>query len=151
FVQAYDQLHEHNVFNVELPSDDPPFRLGADEQSWCKQARLLTDVGSTPAAHAFACSAARYYAYLRCRRFLDFSTSQTEFIRRLQSDDQTRSEIAKTGIHLVVDEVQDINPVQLRLIELLGGDTGKLTAVGDHRQAIYGFRGAKVEIIAQLW
>jgi hypothetical protein len=31
------------------------------------------------------------------------------------------------------------------------GDGGKLTAVGDHRQAIYGFRGAKVEIIAELW
>ena len=50
-----------------------------------------------------------------------------------------------------MDEVQDINPVQRQLIELLTGETGKLTTVGDHRQAIYGFRGAKVEIIAELW
>jgi len=47
--------------------------------------------------------------------------------------------------------VQDINPVQRELIELLIGAAGKLTAVGDHRQSIYGFRGAKVEIIAELW
>jgi DNA helicase-2/ATP-dependent DNA helicase PcrA len=36
-------------------------------------------------------------------------------------------------------------------MELLVGTSGRLTAVGDHRQSIYGFRGAKVEIIADLW
>jgi DNA helicase-2/ATP-dependent DNA helicase PcrA len=150
FIQAYDQLHEHDRFEVQLASDDPPFRLGAEEQEWCKAARLVTDVGRSPAAHAFARSAARYYAYLRCRRFLDFSTSQTEFIRRLREDADKRAAI-ETGVHLVVDEVQDINPVQGQLIELLVGKSGRLTAVGDHRQAIYGFRGAKVDIIGELW
>lgn len=47
--------------------------------------------------------------------------------------------------------MQDINPVQRKLTELLVGKAGRLTAVGDHRQSIYGFRGAKVEIIADLW
>jgi ATP-dependent DNA helicase UvrD/PcrA len=151
FVQAYDQLHEHNRFKVKLASDAAPIHLGEAEREWCKQATLVTDVGTTPAADAFARSAARYYAYLRCRRFLDFSTSQTEFIRQLEADAQRRGQIVDAGVHLVVDEVQDINPVQRQLIELLVGQTGKLTAVGDHRQAIYGFRGAKVEIIAELW
>lgn len=151
FTQAYDQLHEHNRFEIELPSDPPPLSLGADEQNWCKRARLLTPVGDTPAAQAFALSAARYYAYLRCRHFLDFSTSQTEFVRCLNKDSKRSKDIASLGVHLVVDEVQDINPVQRYLMELLVGKTGKLTAVGDHRQAIYGFRGAKVEIIAELW
>ncbi len=150
FIQAYDQLHEHDAFEVKLPSDDPPFRLGAEEQDWCKRATLVTNVGTSPAAQAFARSAARYYAYIRCRRFLDFSTSQTEFIRRLRTDREKAAAIA-ADLHLVVDEVQDINPVQQQLIELLVGKTGKLTAVGDHRQAIYGFRGAKVDIIGQLW
>ncbi len=151
FIQAYDQLHEHNRFRVELPSEEPPFVLGETENEWCKQAKLLTDVGSTPEAQAFARSAARYYAYLRCRRFLDFSTSQTELLRRLRGDSQRLADLAIRHIHLVVDEVQDINPVQRELIELLVGESGELTAVGDHRQAIYGFRGAKVEIIGDLW
>jgi DNA helicase II / ATP-dependent DNA helicase PcrA len=151
FTQAYDQLHEHDCFDVELASEDPPIELGETESNWCKAARLRTDVGDTPAAQSFAKSAARYYAYLRCRRFLDFSTSQTEFLRRLRSDKSRLDQLAALKIHLVVDEVQDINPVQRRLIELLTGTTGKLTTVGDHRQAIYGFRGAKVDIIAQLW
>jgi DNA helicase-2/ATP-dependent DNA helicase PcrA len=59
--------------------------------------------------------------------------------------------LAAQRVHLVVDEVQDINPVQRVLMELLVGDSGSLAAVGDHRQSIYGFRGAKVEIIAELW
>jgi DNA helicase-2/ATP-dependent DNA helicase PcrA len=151
FTQAYDQLHEHNRFECELAPGDPPFDLGAPESEWCKGAKLLTNVGATPEAVAFARSAARYYAYLRCRRFLDFSTSQSEFIRRLRSDPQRTKKLAEQQVNLVVDEVQDINPVQRELMELLVGESGRLTAVGDHRQSIYGFRGAKVEIIAELW
>ena len=151
FTQAYDQLHEHDRFECKLAPGDPPFELGEPEHEWCKQARLLTDVGSTPDAKAFAAAAARYYAYLRCRRFLDFSTSQSEFIRRLRADPGRIKDLAEQRVHLVVDEVQDINPVQRALIETMTGTTGRLTAVGDHRQAIYGFRGAKVEIIAELW
>ncbi|NPU84426.1 MAG: ATP-dependent helicase [Syntrophaceae bacterium] len=151
FTQAYDQLQEHDLFQIELPRDVPPYELGVIENQWCKKARLLTDVGDTPAAEAFAISAARYYAYIRCRRFLDFSSSQSEFIRRLQQDSERINILAEQGIHLVVDEVQDINPVQRKLIELFVTRSGRLTAVGDHRQAIYGFRGAKVEIVAELW
>jgi len=151
FSQAYDQLHEHSRFEVELPPGEPPYELGDAEGEWCKKARLITNVGDTPEAQAFAVSAARYYAYIRCRRFLDFSTSQSEFIRRLRVDTDRLAELAELKLHLVVDEVQDINPVQRELIELLVGNSGRLTAVGDHRQSIYGFRGAKVEIIAELW
>jgi DNA helicase-2/ATP-dependent DNA helicase PcrA len=151
FTQAYDQLHEHNRFEIRLPSEHPPFHLGEGEREWCKQAELSTNVGESLQARAFAVAAARYYAYLRCRRFLDFSTSQTEFIRRLVADPEQMKALADGGTYLLVDELQDINPVQQKLIELLVGKTGKLTAVGDHRQAIYGFRGAKVEIIGRLW
>jgi DNA helicase-2/ATP-dependent DNA helicase PcrA len=151
FTQAYDQLHEHNRFKCKLPAENPPVELGPAESEWCKAAALLTKVGKSPQAIAFARSAARYYAYLRCRRFLDFSTTQTEFVRKLSSDPQRVEKLAKQEAHLVVDEVQDINPVQRELIDMLVGDSGRLTAVGDHRQAIYGFRGAKLEIIAELW
>jgi DNA helicase-2/ATP-dependent DNA helicase PcrA len=150
FTQAYDQLHEHACFDVQLPADVAPYELGATESDWCKRARLLTDVGLDETAKAFAISAARYYAYLRCRRFLDFSTSQSEFVRRLDSDAMQLARLAGAETHLIVDEVQDINPVQHRLIELIVGAHGRLTAVGDHRQSIYGFRGAKVEILGAM-
>lgn len=151
FVTAYDQLHEHNRFDVQLPAGEPPYQLGQQERDWCINARLLTDVGSDKMSEAFATSAARYYAYLRCRRFLDFSTSQTEFLRRLNNDNARLRALKRQNIHIVVDEMQDVNPVQRDIIKVLVGASGKFTGVGDHRQAIYGFRGAKVDIIGALW
>ncbi len=151
FITAYDQLHEHNLFDINLPDQNPPFQLGTAEREWCTNAQLLTDVGNDEPSTAFAISAARYYAYLRCRRFLDFSTSQTEFLQSLVSDGELLELLAAQHLHIVVDEVQDINPVQRDIIRVLSNNNGKLTAVGDHRQSIYGFRGAKVELIGNMW
>jgi DNA helicase II / ATP-dependent DNA helicase PcrA len=49
--------------------------------------------------------------------------------------------------HLIVDEYQDINPAQERLIGLLGQRPVKLCVVGDDDQAIYQWRGSTVENI----
>ena len=46
--------------------------------------------------------------------------------------------------HIIIDEYQDINPAQYRLLRLLSGDTANICAVGDPDQAIYAFRGADV-------
>jgi ATP-dependent helicase/nuclease subunit A len=49
----------------------------------------------------------------------------------------------------LVDEFQDTNPVQAELLELLTNGK-RLTVVGDEKQAIYGFRGADVEVFARF-
>ncbi len=43
---------------------------------------------------------------------------------------------------LVIDEAQDTNALQLEMLSRCVSDTGRVIAVGDRRQAIYGFRGA---------
>ena len=52
--------------------------------------------------------------------------------------------------HLLVDEYQDTNLAQYRLVRLLVGDRGALTVVGDDDQSIYAWRGARPENLAQL-
>jgi ATP-dependent DNA helicase Rep len=52
--------------------------------------------------------------------------------------------------YLLVDEYQDTNACQYRLIRLLAGMRGALTAVGDDDQSIYAWRGARPENIIQL-
>lgn len=54
---------------------------------------------------------------------------------------------------LLIDELQDTDPVQMELIATLCGGgltTGKLFAVGDHKQSIYRFRGADVHLFQDL-
>jgi superfamily I DNA/RNA helicase len=43
---------------------------------------------------------------------------------------------------IFVDEAQDLSPIQQRLVEMAIGEKGRIVAIGDSRQAIYGFRGA---------
>lgn len=149
FALAYDLLNEHGELLVEVPAGDPPHRLEL-EKEWCKKAVLKMKLGSDETAGALAEAAARFYAYLLCRRFLDFSTSQAETVRLLKTDSEALAKLRAARTHLVVDEVQDINPIQNMLIAEIVGEEARLTAVGDHRQAIYRFRGSQVRIMAKL-
>lgn len=63
-----------------------------------------------------------------------------------QALDAWRSKIQ----YLLVDEYQDTNASQYRLMRNLLGEKGRLTAVGDDDQSIYGWRGAQPENLAQL-
>ena len=149
FLYTYDILNEYDLLDVELPEE--PFRPDWTEKDWCKAAVINTDVGSEPAADAFETSASRYYAYLHSRRFLDFSSSQTELLRLLRRRPEPLEALHAKVSHVVVDEVQDINPVQEHLVRALMGDGGSLFAVGDHRQAIFGWRGGCVDIMARFY
>ena len=52
--------------------------------------------------------------------------------------------------HLFVDEMQDVNPAQFRLLRLLCSDDGDLFTVGDSHQAVYGWNGADPSLLAEL-
>ena len=66
-------------------------------------------------------------------------------------DDHTFAEQAHWRYrHVAVDEFQDVNPAQFRLIEALVGDRGDLCAVGDPNQAIYGWNGSDPSLLATL-
>ncbi len=52
--------------------------------------------------------------------------------------------------HILIDEYQDTNIAQNELAVLLARETGAITAVGDHDQSIYGWRGADVRNINQF-
>jgi DNA helicase-2/ATP-dependent DNA helicase PcrA len=52
--------------------------------------------------------------------------------------------------HLLIDEFQDTNTLQYAWLRVLAGDSGRVFVVGDDDQAIYGWRGARVENVQQF-
>lgn len=149
FTRTYDILNEHIALTFDGPASLPA-RI-EDEREFCSAYTCTTPLGSSELHQAFAVSAARYYAYLRARRFLDFSTAQAEFVRKLRDDEVFRNKVHETFSHVVVDEVQDINPAQSAIVQSFVERNGTLTAVGDHRQAIYAFRGGRVDLMGSLF
>lgn len=57
------------------------------------------------------------------------------------------AQVRQTYRHLVVDEYQDVNPLQQALLELWLGDSSDLCVVGDPAQTIHGFAGASADYL----
>ncbi|MBU6199423.1 MAG: DNA helicase II [Xanthomonadaceae bacterium] len=60
-------------------------------------------------------------------------------------DDALLAHYRERWRHLLIDEFQDTNTIQYAWIRVLAGQTGQVFVVGDDDQAIYGWRGARVE------
>jgi ATP-dependent DNA helicase Rep len=68
----------------------------------------------------------------------------------LENDDDARGGWQERIRYLLLDEYQDTNTAQYRLVKLLAGERGAFTAVGDDDQSIYAWRGANPENLAEL-
>ncbi len=68
----------------------------------------------------------------------------------LRDNRELRRRLQERWRHLLVDEYQDTNAVQARLVELLAGPEKNVMAVGDDAQSIYAFRGARLENILEF-
>ncbi|MBO0704014.1 MAG: ATP-dependent helicase, partial [Candidatus Dormibacteraeota bacterium] len=90
------------------------------------------------AAQLFAAHAAR------CRRqgLADFDDLLLFAVRLLEQHPEVRDHLRARFPWVMVDEYQDTNTAQERLVELLGAPDGNVCVVGDDDQSIYRFRGA---------
>jgi DNA helicase II / ATP-dependent DNA helicase PcrA len=79
---------------------------------------------------------------LREKNRVSFGSLITGAVALLKRDTQVREALQRKYRYILVDEFQDTNIAQLRLLELLAGPTKNIVAVGDNDQAIYRFRGA---------
>ena len=84
-----------------------------------------------------------------CEResLVDFGELLLRSLILLSTNESLLSHYQKRFKHILVDEFQDTNEVQYRLLSLLKGKDSSYTAVGDDDQSIYGWRGAKSDNI----
>lgn len=87
----------------------------------------------------------RYTALLRANRLLDFDDLIFQTVQLFEEQLALLQRYQERYRWLSVDEYQDINYAQYRLLRLLTPPGTNLCAIGDPDQAIYGFRGAKRE------
>ncbi len=79
--------------------------------------------------------------------YFDFSALLEIAVAELENNKDLRSKISEQLKYVVVDEYQDVNPIQERLVKLLYDLGANLCVVGDDDQTIYQWRGSSVENI----
>ncbi len=87
----------------------------------------------------------RYQNLLRDSSGVDFDDMLRLAVELMVREPQIKERLRQHIDHLLVDEFQDTNHAQMRLVKELVGDAGNLTAVGDEDQGIYRWRGADLD------
>ena len=100
-----------------------------------------------PHAAALEEAAEDYRLYKEHHGLLDYDDMLFTLERILNGNPELLAHLRRRHRYIMVDEYQDTNKVQARLVKLLAGEAGNVMAVGDDAQSIYAFRGADVENI----
>jgi ATP-dependent helicase/nuclease subunit A len=145
--EAYEQIKDaFEGFRAELPC-----RM----QLFLEEPEHLTDAARTGRRFVrVAAEAVRTYRQHKRRNgVVDFQDLLVLTRDLLKDRAEIRERLQRRYWVLLIDELQDTDPVQIELVEALCGgglETGKLFAVGDHKQSIYRFRGADSSLFRDL-
>jgi DNA helicase-2/ATP-dependent DNA helicase PcrA len=88
-----------------------------------------------------------YQRLLDDKSYLDYSSILEEAVTLLTNDDGVQARLAERVKYVIVDEYQDVNPVQEAIVWSLHARGARICVVGDDDQTIYQWRGSDVENI----
>ena len=90
---------------------------------------------------------AAYEELLRSKGYLDYSSILKETVTQIKSNSELRERLASRIKHVIVDEYQDVNPIQESVVSELHMLGAGICVVGDDDQTIYQWRGSDVQNI----
>ena len=91
-----------------------------------------------------------YVSHKRLNNLLDYDDLLLYFKTLLETSPEVRERLSQRWRHILVDEYQDTNPLQGRIVRLLAYTHENVMAVGDDSQSIYSFRGADFRNIMEF-
>ena len=91
-----------------------------------------------------------YEQYKKQLGLIDFDDMLTSAYEEMKEHSECLSWLRTRYRYIQVDEYQDTNYLQRDIVYLLAGENGNLAVVGDDDQSIYGFRGAKPDVMLQF-
>jgi len=97
--------------------------------------------------HPIRAALDNYNALLHSKRFLDYSMLLTEAVQAIATDQPLRNKLTERLRYLIVDEYQDVNPLQEALIKQLHDLGAQVCVVGDDDQTIYQWNGSDIDNI----
>ena len=115
-----------SVWKSNLVNPEAAVQQAVNEQQ-CRSAALYLD----------------YERHLRAFNAMDFDDLIARPVRLLESEPTVRDKWQDRLRYLLVDEYQDTNAAQYRLLKLLAGPRAAFTVVGDDDQSVYSWRGAE--------
>jgi ATP-dependent DNA helicase UvrD/PcrA len=110
----------------------------------------FAETAASPWEESVAEVYALYEKRMHAANAMDFDDLLVRTVNLLELFEEARNGWCDRFRWVLVDEYQDTNYAQYRLLQLLARERGNLTVVGDDQQAIYGFRGAEIRNILEF-
>jgi len=133
---------------------DLPLSLVASEISKYKNSLLSPQSAWEKAEHTnykkIASIYQKYEEYIKHNNLVDFDDLLCLTYKILDKDDELCREISQRYQYIMIDEYQDTNDLQYKLIKKLCLSHNNICVVGDDDQSIYGWRGANIKNILEF-
>ncbi len=128
-----------------------PLKRYVDTRNYIAALSILREDNASDSALLTANSVAgnrvNYEQLLHGRGYLDYSGILAEAVKELHGNDGLRHRLTGRLRHVIVDEYQDVNPVQEAVVGELHSIGASICVVGDDDQTVYQFRGSDVQNI----
>ena len=126
--------------------DSASYKEFASKLTNADEAEQLEKMRHQELAHAFE----KYLQITRSQNIIDYDDQIYLLVELLEMRPNILKTLHARFSYILVDEFQDTNPMQSRLIELLAGKPQNVMVVGDDDQSIYGWRGATLSNILEF-
>ena len=139
-------LREIRVSNQQLRPGDLLAQVGRWKSAAVRPPEAAA-IARSDREHLAAVAYRRYQRSLKVAGALDFDDLLLCTEDLMSQHDEVRLAEARRFDHILIDEYQDTNASQYRIVQALAGEHRNLCVVGDDDQSIYSFRGAEVQHI----
>lgn len=157
--ESYDVLDDNQLTaflareasRLNIKQLDPGNRLFASIKAFLKSVDVVENELLAPdtITGLFGEVLRAYYETLERYRLLTYGQQVARAVGELERP-EIAAKVHERLRHLIVDEYQDVNPAQEKLIRLLAGPGVELCVVGDDQQAVYQWRGSDVRNIVRF-
>lgn len=142
-----DIFKDLNISTTQLSPKSVLAEISSAKDKLISPAEYEADTGSDYRMHLISRLYTAYQKRLISASAMDFDDLIVNTVRLFEENPDVINHYQNRFRYILVDEYQDTNLAQYKLISMLAGTRRNLCVVGDDDQSIYGFRGATIENI----